>query len=359
MDSYSSIEVLENCRFCLMCRHVAPVGHLTNQEALTPHGVGLTVTSIKRELIDWNEETVAIVFSEVDGGNSRVHCVNDVPFEKAVADVRADLVQKGFAPTAVSEVIAQIKQYETPFAQQKPHALTNMGSIALFVGDEAPYLWPDALAAAIQLLKGVGVEPVQIGNGRNNGFLPQSLGFPDVAKHLAQKNLDELTASGAKTLLVLSAGDYFAWTQLYEERLGLKRPSDIEVIELTSYLADQELTFQAKENGIVAYVDPTHAVRHEKRHEKVRELVTAVSSNTKELFWRKDRAHPVGNTQLQFSNPTLAQQLTHARLQDAQNSGATTILCEDPSTLYHLNQFADEYNLSIIGLYEHLAKAQL
>ena len=76
------IATLENCRFCLMCTHVAPVGYVTKREALTPHGVALTVTSQQRGLIDWNEETAVIAFSEVDGGNSRAHCVNSLPFTK-------------------------------------------------------------------------------------------------------------------------------------------------------------------------------------------------------------------------------------------------------------------------------------
>ncbi len=73
----NAIATLENCRFCLMCRHVAPVGMVTNQEALTPHGMALLVTSQPRGLVAWNAETVGIVFSEVDGGNSRAHCATD------------------------------------------------------------------------------------------------------------------------------------------------------------------------------------------------------------------------------------------------------------------------------------------
>ena len=30
------IAVTENCRYCLMCRHVAPVGHVMADEAVTP-----------------------------------------------------------------------------------------------------------------------------------------------------------------------------------------------------------------------------------------------------------------------------------------------------------------------------------
>lgn len=351
------LATLENCRFCLMCTHVAPIAHVTKQEALTPHGIALTITSQRRGLIEWNEETAAIVFSEVDGGNSRAHCVNNQPFEEAVAEVRAKLVAEGFVPTAVSAAITQIQTYETPFAHQHLQPVTDSGSIALFVGDEAPYLWPDALTAALTLLKSVGVEPVLIGYGRNNGLLPQSMGYPEIGRQLAQKNLDELAATGAKTLLVLSAGDYFAWNQVYEERLELKRPSAVEIIELTSYLAEQNLSIQqAEDDGMIAYVDPTHAVRHEARHDKVRQLVTAVAPRTTELFFRRERALPVGSTHLQFSSPQLAAQLTKARLQDAQNSGAKTILCEDPATLYHLNQFADDYDLKVGGLYEFLTK---
>ena len=54
-----------------MCRHVAPVGHVTHEEAVTPHGIALTVASQRRGLIDWNEDTVGIVYAEPDGGNCR------------------------------------------------------------------------------------------------------------------------------------------------------------------------------------------------------------------------------------------------------------------------------------------------
>ena len=41
----------ENCRYCLMCRHVCPVGHVTRLETLTPHGWGLTIASIRRGIV--------------------------------------------------------------------------------------------------------------------------------------------------------------------------------------------------------------------------------------------------------------------------------------------------------------------
>ncbi len=51
----------ENCRYCLMCRHVCPVGHVTRLETLTPHGWGLTIESVKRNLLEWNDETIDLL----------------------------------------------------------------------------------------------------------------------------------------------------------------------------------------------------------------------------------------------------------------------------------------------------------
>ncbi len=362
MSLLKAIETLEDCRFCLMCTHVAPVGQVTRREALTPHGVALTVTSQKRGLIDWNEETVGIVFSEVDGGNSRAHCVNNQPFEEAVAAVRADLVMRDLAPTAVTTLKEKLANYQTPFAENKPQPAAGKGDIALFVGDEAPYLWPQTMPAVLKLLNALEIEPATIGIGRHNGFTAQSIGLTDIARHLIHASLHELKVTRANTLMLLSPGDYFVFSQLMTERVGIERPSDLQLVEVTSFLADKLAAGKITFKPVVidkpyAYVDPTHAVRLPERHETVRQLLTAVMpTEPVELFFRKERAFPVGSTHLQFSNPALAEALTHGRLQDAQASGARLIVCEDPATLYQLNRFAQAYDLEVKGLYELLAE---
>ena len=204
LDNY--METLENCRFCLMCRHVAPVGLVTDLETLTPHGIALIATSQQRGLIEWNEETVGIIYSEPDGGNCRAHCVFDQPHPEAVAAVRVSLVEQNLAPEAVYETGKALEEWGTPFAQEAAEPSTGQGEVALFVGDEAKYLWPGTVPAVLKLLNKLGIDPVLIGNGRNNGLLATSLGFPKTAANLVQANLAELQETGAKKLLVLSPG---------------------------------------------------------------------------------------------------------------------------------------------------------
>lgn len=355
------IDTLENCRFCLMCRHVAPLTRVSDMETLTPHGIALVATSQKRGLIDWNSETVGVIYGEPDDGNARAHCVFDNPHHEAVAALRAQLVVADLAPAAAYAVRDALDKWQTPFAEQPPEAAQGTGATALFVGDEAAYLWPDLLDGVLKLLKATGVEPVLIGFGRNNALLATSLGFPDTAKMLAQKTLDELENSGATRLLVLSPGDYFTFTQAYDERLGLQLPDSVEVVEVIAYLAERlatgALQFVESAETNVAYVDPTHAVRHQERHAVVRRLVKAIySAEAHELFWRRERAQPVGSTHLQFSNPELADKLTRARLQDAVESGANLLICEDPGTLAHLSRHADDFGVQVVGLYSLLAE---
>ena len=351
----------DNCRYCLMCRHLASVELVTHKETYSPHGWGLLIASERRGLLEWNEDTVQALYAAPDNGNSRAHCVTDQPLPEVIAAVRAVLVEKKLAPAVVYELDIALKEWQNPYQQQAPQPSKGQGETALFVGDEARYLWPDALDSALKLLAVLGVDPILIGVGRNNGYMASSLGLHKTARALAQAMLNELDATGAKRMLVLSPGDYFTFNQLYEERLGIPWPKDVQLLEVTTFLAEQLemgiLKFkQSADETPYAYVDPTQAVRVPLRHDMPRKLLNAVLCTPgRELLWRRERAHPVGSTALQFTRPDIAKKLTHARLKDALQSGAQILITDDPGTLYKLSEVAGQYNLRVQGLYELLA----
>jgi Fe-S oxidoreductase len=354
------LDTIENCRYCLMCRHVASVEYVTHKETLSPHGWALVIASVKRGLLEWDADTVDVVYSAPDHGNSRAHCVTDQPLPAAIAAVRAEIVSQLLAPSVVYEIDENLQEFGTPFAQRKPGVVTGEGEVALFIGDEAQYLWPKTLSVVSDMLVTLGINPVMIGLGRNNGYLASSLGLTDTARQLAEGTLAELEASGASQMLVLSPGDYFTFDQLYAERLGIEIPDDVELLELSVLLANRIKGGEIKFNKITdeapyAYVDPTHAVRVPERHDAPRQLLAEIMpSAPRELFWRRERGHPVGSTALQFTKPDIAEQLTRARLEDAQRSGAQLLICDDPGTLKQLDTLAEGYGLQVKGLYELL-----
>lgn len=359
------IDTTEYCRHCLMCRHVAPVGNITNRETVTPHGVAQLVASERRGMIEWNEDTVGALYAFSDNGNSRAHCVTSQPLGEAVAAARAQVVEQGHAPDVVYELKEKMRSWENPYEAEAPTPASGQGEVALFVGDEAMYVHPSTLDAARTLLQAVGVDPVLIGQGRNNGYLASSLGLVDTAQELAQTTMEELEDSGAKTLLTLSPGDYFALGQMYDERLGIERPDGVELLEVTQFLfqkLEDDLSSFGRdaEDSTYAYVDPTHAVRVPSHFEPARRLAEAVMPNARrvELFWRNGRAYPCGNLALQFTWPDLAHQLTKARLEDARDAGAEQVLTVDAGSLHHLKQHASDFGVTVRGLFEVLAEQQ-
>lgn len=355
------IQTTENCRYCLMCRHVCPVGHVTRKETYTPHGWGLTIASIKRGQLELDDESVAVLYSCADCGTCRANCVTDQPLPSAIAMMRAEIVDSGLAPPVVGEIGAKLTKWGNAYAEEEIGIPEGTGEVALFVGDDGRYLDEESLPSALNLLEAIGIEPVLIGVGRNNGYLASSLGLRDAAAELIHMTLEELQRSQALTMLVLGPGDYYTFGQLAEERFGITWPGDVTLLEVSTLLSDHlaagNLSFTPLPGGMpYTYVDPTHSVRVTARFDAPRRLVTAVMQRSPiELFWRKERTHPCGNLALQFTEPHLSDHLTYSRLADARQSGAQLLITEDPGTLFHLRKHADKFGLDVQSLYRLLA----
>jgi Fe-S oxidoreductase len=203
-----------------------------------------------------------------------------------------------------------------------------------------------------------------VGVGRNNGYLASTLGFPDTAAALARANLDEIDAAGASHLLFLTPADYFTFFRLYGERLGIRLREGMVLAEVTHFLAGQvtegRIRFKSgREEQPYAYIDPTHAARMVHHHDYGAPralLLAALGMPGRELFWRAERAHPCGNTALQFTQPGLAEQLTRARLQEAARLNVGQVVTEDPGCLAHLARYAADYGLQVNDLYELLVQ---
>ncbi|OUC04894.1 hypothetical protein RY27_30595 [Litorilinea aerophila] len=356
------IQTTENCRYCLMCRHVCPVGHVTCIETFTPHGWALMIASERRGLLDWNVESVDKLYACADCGVCRAHCLTDQPLPDAIVAARNLVVQAGLAPPQVYELAECLRTWGTPWGAPLSEPAQAQGNVALFVGDEAYHRWPQAIDAARQLLDAIHLAPVPIGVGRNSGLVASSLGLRDVAQDLARATLQELSQVGAQELLALTPGDFYAFTQLYRERLDLPLPAEIAVIDVVTLLAERltagELTFRPFTlDAPWAYMDPPHAVRVDpRRHEAPRQLLAAIlDSPPRELFWRRERAHPVGSLALSWTHPHVAEHLTRARLEDARRAGIRYLFSEDPGALAVLAPHAQSYGVEIRGLYEFLA----
>jgi Fe-S oxidoreductase len=121
----------DNCRYCLMCRHVCPVGRISARETLTPHGWGLIIASERRGLVSWNASTVDALYSCADCGACRANCVTDQPLPLAIAAARAEVASQDRAPEVVYEVHQRLQRWANPHREQEPETVTGQGGVAL------------------------------------------------------------------------------------------------------------------------------------------------------------------------------------------------------------------------------------
>ncbi len=195
-----------------------------------------------------------------------------------------------------------------------------------------------------------------IAMGLSSAYLPFALGLRETARTLAKAALQELIASRAARLIVLTPEDARAFNDALPE-LGLNLPEGVELVELTALLAEavaaQKLTMRPADLSLT-YHDPAHTPHFPGRAAKARRVIAALTSRPLlEMFWREERAAPGGVTGgLEFTNPALARQMTLNRIAEAAATGADCLVTEDPASLAAFLTHADGSRLKIEGLYE-------
>ncbi|MEO7191874.1 MAG: (Fe-S)-binding protein [Vicinamibacterales bacterium] len=351
----------ENCRFCWMCRHACPVGHVTHRETYTPHAWALTIESVKRGQLEWNAETVDVMYACADCGLCQAHCATDQPLPDAIASARAGIVSAGMAPAVVSELDQQFARFASAYGTAAPVRGTLTGPVAVYVGDAAHHLTPAAAEAAVRLLQAAGLNPFPIGIGRSSGWLASSVGLQSRAVELAHAVTEEVIASGAREVLVLSAADRWAFEHVYSARLGVTWPEGVVVREVVDVLAAALESGQLRLRGPAtevpfAYHDPCHAPRLERDTAAPRALLKAAlgENAARPLFWREGRAHPCGAIGgLELTHPAIAASLAASRFTDAKSAGARWLITEDPACFHYLSTRAPE-GLEVRNLFELL-----
>jgi Fe-S oxidoreductase len=361
------IEAVHGCRYCWMCRHVCPVGHVTHRETHTPHAWALMIDAQSKGTLTWNDDSTNELYACADCGMCRTHCVTDQPLPDAIAEARASVAKSGAAPKSVYTLHEKLQKWGNPY-QEGAASKPAKGEVGLFIGDAAAYLGPKVWEAAIKLLEAAGLKPVPVGVGRSNGLLASSLGFPDTATAHAKAVLADVAASGCRELLVLAPGDRYAFERLYRERLNIEWPAAVAVKEVTAVLAEAaaagRLEFRNTTDApAYTYHDPCHGPRAGHNHAAPRALLAAAlgAGPAVDMFWREQRAHPCGAIGgLEFTQPAIAARLADARLADAASRGAKWVIADDPGCLNHLrgrNSAAPgQGGLEVRGLYELLVE---
>jgi len=357
------IPIYDGDRYCLMCRHVCPVGRVTKREVTTPHGWALLIASVIRGSLAWDADSVDALYQCSDCSTCQTNCVTDRPLPAAIKAARAEVVRQGVMPASVAEVDRKLREWGNPYGPL-PHPVSSQGSgpVGVFIGDATRFLRPASVTAAQTVVTAVtGQSPALLSVGRSSGYLPYALGLWDTARSLIQQTLDEVKAAGVREIITLSAEDADTFRRAYAE-LGLGLPAEVRVTPLMQYLAPRLAEGQVKlrPNGlpVATYHDPCLAMTLPGYGAAARQVVAALTGRApREMFWREKRAGPCGAIGgLEFTQSALSAEMARQRIAEASETGAEILLTDDPHCAAQLDSFAQGFCVqSVIELLaEHI-----
>lgn len=362
MSKFSEyLPIYEGDRFCLMCGQACPVRRVTKNEATSPHGWALLVSSVQRGMLQWNAQTVDVLYHCADCGNCQGNCATDRPLPYAIQAARDEVVRLGHAPASVNAVERNLREWRNPFGQSSEGShQSSVGSAlssVLFVGDAAYFLKPEIISSAEKLLNTIGVHTTRVAAGHSSGYLPYTLGLWETARAVANKVARDLETSGATRVITLSTQDAHALKHVYAE-LGVSLPDGVNVSTLVDVLANagDKLKINSRPPQAYTYHDASQSVRLKHHALNARVLATqAMGAEPREMLFREQLATPIGTSGgLQYTHPALAENLVRTRIAEARATGAEIILTDDPLDTATLEKYAD--GLQVMNLYQVLAE---
>lgn len=145
MNLAQFIQDIDACRYCFMCRHLAPVANATFRESDTPRVRALIASSaLKNPALLENADYAETFYNADLSGANRFHCVSHYNEVGIVLAMRRDLVESGNAPANVNALAQELVKTEFP--------VTGSGDVLYAASGYAP-----ADAAFAKLMKQAGI----------------------------------------------------------------------------------------------------------------------------------------------------------------------------------------------------------
>ncbi|GAG52980.1 unnamed protein product, partial [marine sediment metagenome] len=200
-------------------------------------------------VLDWNEKALEIMYACTLCGACDVGCKRnlDLEIELTLESLRVKAVKDGMGPMPAHKKIAEniVKKhnfYGSPHGKRtewipKRISPVKKADVLYFAGCTASYVNTEIARSTAKILKAAGTEFMLMPNEWCCGNTLFSVGMIDEAKALAQRNVNEMRKTGAKTLLTSCAEGYRMWKVDYPKLLNISTDDlGFKVVHLVEYV---------------------------------------------------------------------------------------------------------------------------
>jgi heterodisulfide reductase subunit D len=285
------------------CREVCPVMQVTRNENHTPTAFHANIVAMEQGNLSVADVAEDYVYC-TQCGACELRCPNTLftgdfyrhrtRTVQVVKAMRALAVQSGIEQPnwkrwveatldAKSEPVLDVPVTQENVARwAEGLGLSVGGETILFVDCEAAFYRTSVARSVAQLLQSAGVEFGLMREQWCCGGPAAEMGYTDAARQLAEHNVADWRAVGARRIITLDPHDYISFTEDYVEYFGEQH--DFEIVHITELVADLirdgRLALTQPIDRVATYHDACRLNKRKGIHESPREILRAIPGLT-------------------------------------------------------------------------------
>ncbi|NLN18013.1 MAG: (Fe-S)-binding protein [Firmicutes bacterium] len=293
--------IVEDCRFCPMCRDVCTSGVVTGLESNTSRGYALLADRwYTRGVLP--EGGADAFYACMQCGLCKATCVSDRDLPDAILTLRSEFVERHMQPRNVREARAKVMSAQTALngASGISPYRPELGGITFAAGG---LLTPEGIGPLVKALRALAEKHDQPFSVLESEIVCEhmlfDLGYRDDAVAAAGRFLKRLQESGVKTLITACSQCYDMYVRRYPQ-WGITWPEDVEIIHLVMWLEKLSLTplpDAAATGRIWLYHDDASLARWSVMHDTPRAVLDRLlPGRWLEFPLNRERAYACGAT---------------------------------------------------------------
>lgn len=153
--------IIDNCRFCWMCRHICPIGNATGQERNTARARALGASLVVRGATELKEIADNVYECTLCGACTN-NCVTGWDPKVFIQELKTEIVLSGETPAYITDLLDKYQKTGNVYGAENSKFLDRLynteSETLLFVGQDALYNSPESVKNAVTILNKAGVK---------------------------------------------------------------------------------------------------------------------------------------------------------------------------------------------------------
>lgn len=336
-----------NCAICPnMCRFDCPVNNVLRREGVSPSGKMRLAYMLEKGMLEPSAAVVENLYQCLGCHGCETWCpFPNLSVADLLAESRISYAARNLAPAAAYDIKEQLNRTYTLYPSEAmgkvPVDSNADADVLLFAGCAYRRHRPQAITAAINVLKAAGLTVAIMEDETCCGFPAGCLGMMDTSGRLAMRTAGRLQASQARRLVTLCPECYSAFTQRYPAA-GVNLDMQVtHFIPLVLELIEEgRLPALSPLEAKVVWHDPCILGRGLKIYEEPRQLLAAIPGlQLAEARYNREQAHCCGAGQLyDLRQPLAARQIAEIRVSELEELSADMAVTSCPFCEHQLEQ---------------------